>query len=79
MANKATLVQNVKRRINNHELDTLMTLLKFRLDTVKTQMIDVDDDDFKRYQGRARELKELIDDLSRKPVDAKKQKTGAFI
>jgi predicted SprT family Zn-dependent metalloprotease len=54
-----------------------MELLKFRDSVIKEQLVDiVDDSEFKRLQGRGKEIKEMISNLTRKPVST--QHTGSF-
>jgi hypothetical protein len=54
-----------------------MVLLNFRLAVIKDQLVETtDDSEYKRLQGRGKEIKDMISNLTRKPVDT--QSTGAF-
>lgn len=77
MGNQASLFNNLKRSPDNQFYRDLVTLLEFKLDTTKTQLIESDGNDTLRLQGRAKELKEILDGLTRKP--SRQQHDGAFI
>ncbi len=79
MANLQNLYNNIKRNPDNQFFKDLMTLLNFRLDTVKDQwIVSTDDRESTKLQGRAAELKDIISALSRKPVNDSEQHTGSF-
>jgi hypothetical protein len=75
--NQAALYGSLRRNTDNQFFVDLMVLLNFRLAVIKDQLVETaDDDEYKRLQGRGKEIKDMISNLTRKPVD--KQATGAF-
>jgi hypothetical protein len=54
----------------------LVALLECRLETLKNELIDCNDAEYKKVKGRAKEIQYLISGLTRKAL--KKQYTGAF-
>ena len=81
MSNAATnLVGMYKRLRRNTDGDfykDLVSLLEFRLDTLKNELVECGSvDEYRKLQGRAAELKDMLSHLHRKPV--KSQCTGAY-
>ena len=77
--NQAALYGSLRRNPDNQFFVDLMSLLEFRMSVIKDQLVmATDDNEFKRLQGRGQEIHEMITALTRKPVSANKQKTGAF-
>jgi len=77
--NQTEIYSKLKRNPDNQFFVDLMTLLNFRLDTIKRQLIEsTEDQETIRLQGRGKELSEMISALTRKPVDSTKMMTGGF-
>jgi hypothetical protein len=71
-------INRLRRSTENEMYFALKSLLEIRLETVKNQMIDsTTTAEYNILKGRARELRELLLDLTRKPVNTN-YKTGAF-
>jgi hypothetical protein len=71
-------MNSLKRNPDNQMFLNLVSLLEFKLDVIKDQLVRCDDDaETKRLQGRARELAEILAGLKRKPV-AEQEYTGSF-
>ena len=70
------LFTSLKGSPENQFFLNLVSLLEYRLETVKNDLVDSDEIDTQVHKGRARELKYLISGLTRKPVE--EQFTGAF-
>jgi len=78
LANQLSLYKKLKANTESLLYQDLITLLEFRKDTIVKQIIDcVDKDETLRLQGRAKELNEMLQGLTRKPIDGT-HTTGAF-
>ena len=75
---QTAIINRLKRNTDNQFYIDLLEYLDNRLEVIKVQLVNApDDDEFKRLQGRGRELHEFITALTRKPIDVK-QHSGAF-
>jgi hypothetical protein len=72
------IINRLKRNTDNQFYVDLLDYSNGRLEVIKMQLLKcTDDDEFKRLQGRGRELDDLIMALTRKPVSIT-QHTGSF-
>lgn len=75
--NLVGMYKRLRRNTDSEFYKDLISLLEFRLDIMKTELIECASvDDYRKLQGRASELKEMLSHLQRKPV--KSQRTGAY-
>ena len=79
MANKQTLISSLKAHPDNDAFINLTSYLEFRLGVIKDQLVRaLEQDEIVRLQGRALETSEFLQDLRRRPVEAKNRFTGSF-
>jgi hypothetical protein len=70
------LINSLKRNPDNAFFLDLVKLLEFRLDIIKNQLVDASDNEYKKLQGQGFELRTMLSDLKRRPVDS--PFTGGF-
>jgi len=78
LVNQLSLYKKLKTNTDSRLYQDLITLLEFRKDTILKQFIEcVDYEETIRLQGRAKELSDLLQGLTRKPIEDS-HSTGAF-
>jgi hypothetical protein len=69
-------LRNLRSYSSGKTYVNLVGLLECRLDTLKDKLLTADDSEYKSIQGQAKEIKHLLNSLTREAV--KEQFTGSF-